>query len=448
MFKKFHAILCLAWCWAFVLAVAKSNNDEVETDSRTTPSSCPAAKPRIVRPGTKLSDEARFPLTLEGDCQQVLAAPEVHVTVDGGDVVWTEGPLVRRSGGRESNEAAAVAGSSVVYFSDTIRAVIYRLSPEKVDGPRLEVWATHAGGIDPALHEHRHVAEPGSNGLATDAADPAFVVIAQHGLRRVVRCRLDDHPPGAPLSECPDLQIVADSFRGAEADNDRGYVAKKFNSPNDVAVSSRDGSVWFTDPIYGLLEKERFCDEFRCDDGGSYLDRKSELGWQGVYRVDRTAQDVKLITKLHRRPNGLTFSPDGSTLWVADSTVSTPSWTAYDMEARKAGLGDSKASFVLNPATLGTTLGHGDGLPRLTGTEGASDGFKVDERGRLWASVPNGVAVLDPVGRRAICQILLGVNTSNVAFGKDGDVWLTGKGGVWKVKRRVEYGRSCILIES
>ena len=51
--------------------------------------------------------------------------------------------------------------------------------------------------------------------------------------------------------------------------------------------------------------------------------------------------------------------------------------------------------------------------------------------------MPNGVAVLDPVGRRAICQILLGVNTSNVAFGKDGDVWLTGKNGVWKMKRRV-----------
>jgi sugar lactone lactonase YvrE len=64
-----------------------------------------------------------------------------------------------------------------------------------------------------------------------------------------------------------------------------------------------------------------------------------------------------------------------------------------------------------------------------------SDGFKFDEQGYLWTSIPNGFAVIDTTKHEVICQILLGVNTSNLAFGTNGDVWLTGKAGVWKITR-------------
>ena len=66
-----------------------------------------------------------------------------------------------------------------------------------------------------------------------------------------------------------------------------------------------------------------------------------------------------------------------------------------------------------------------------------SDGFKIDESGYIWASIPNGLAVIDSNNRKVICQILLGVNTSNLAFGRNGDVWITGKDGVWKMTRKI-----------
>ena len=67
---------------------------------------------------------------------------------------------------------------------------------------------------------------------------------------------------------------------------------------------------------------------------------------------------------------------------------------------------------------------------------GLSDGFKIDERGYIWTSIPKGFAVIDPGKREVVCQILLGTNTANVALGRNGDVWLTGLNGVWKLTRR------------
>lgn len=213
--------------------------------------------------------------------------------------------------------------------------------------------------------------------MATDELDPRFVVINQHGLRRVIKCRLDDHDQGSPLSECPDLQVVADSFIGNQ------NQALKFNSPNDIVVHPHDGSIWFTDPIYGLLEKNRFCDEWSCK-SQSYLDEKSEIGWKGVYRVDRQTKAVDLVAKYHRRPNGLAFTPDTKTLWVSDSTIGNPSLTAYDVnnddthpDKDNPSYISKKAKASLSPATLGTALGTADDLPLLVGGEGKNMWFDI-----------------------------------------------------------------------
>lgn len=69
---------------------------------------------------------------------------------------------------------------------------------------------------------------------------------------------------------------------------------------------------------------------------------------------------------------------------------------------------------------------------------GLSDGIKIDENGYLWTSIPNGFAVIDTSNRKVICQILTGINSANLAFGANGDVWLTGFGGVWKLKRKMK----------
>ena len=173
---------------------------------------------------------------------------------------------------------------------------------------------------------------------------------------------------------------------------------------------------------------------------------------------------------MHRRPNGLAFTPNLQQLWVADSTIRNPSWTAYDIRggrsdpASYSSYAGSKAAVVLNSATLGVVLGRTDGAAHLTGGEGKkdptiiihvllrtkllgfcwiqctslfliachllssfvflglSDGFKIDERGYIWTSIPNGFAVIDPGKREVVCQILLGTNTANIAFGRNGDV--------------------------
>ena len=317
---------------------------------------------RVVQAGSKVDASARFPLSFLGDWQKVLVAPDVSVMTTGKDLIFTEGPLVRED---QDN-----AGGFVLYVSDNNLNNIYRLS----EGKGLEVWATQSGGIDHTEQEHQNVAEPGSNGMATDELDPRFVVINQHGLRRVVKCRLDDHNPGAPLAECPDLRVIADAFV------DEQKQRLRFNSPNDVVVHPHDGSVWFTDPPYGLLEKDRFCDEWSCANR-SYLDEKSEIGWNGIYRVDRGTNAVDLVARHHHRPNGLAFSPDAKTLWVCDSTIYNPSLTAYDVNDDKYDDDDNdnngsfsylgrQAKAVLNPATLGTELGTANDLPSLTGVEG------------------------------------------------------------------------------
>lgn len=195
-------------------------------------------------------------------------------------------------------------------------------------------------------------------------------------------------------------------------------------------------------PIYGLLERGRFCDEWLGN--SSYLEERSHaerpFGVKGVCRLARAvgAQPV-LATAYHRRPNGLAFSPDGRQLWVADSSIGAFSWTACPLTSDPdKPLG--QASQVLTPAALGCALGVPRGQKALKGGEGLSGGFKVDERGWLWTSMPSGFAVIDPAGTggapRVVCEIALGVNTSNVAFGGDGDVWLAGKGVVWRIRRR------------
>ena len=68
---------------------------------------------------------------------------------------------------------------------------------------------------------------------------------------------------------------------------------------------------------------------------------------------------------------------------------------------------------------------------------GLSDGFKIDEAGRLWASVPGGVAVIDPEAKKVVASVAFGTNISNLRFGEDGDCFVTGLGHVWRMKRKV-----------
>ena len=155
------------------------------------------------------------------------------------------------------------------------------------------------------------------------------------------------------------------------------YDGKKLNSPNDVVYDDQ-GRLWFTDPPYGLP--------------GTFKDPAKELPFQGVYRLDKQGSDkpgaaragaLALATRELEAPNGLAFSPDFKTLYVANSQAHASIWKAYTVKA-DGSLTDARVFFD-------ATRYYKDG-------SGVPDGLKVDVHGNVFATGPGGVLVLSPEG--------------------------------------------------
>lgn len=173
-------------------------------------------------------------------------------------------------------------------------------------------------------------------------------------------------------------EVLADNFNG-----------KRLNSPNDVVVKS-DGSIWFTDPTYGIDS------DYEGDKSAS------EIGSSDVYRIDADGSMAAVITDMVQ-PNGLAFSPDESVLYVADTGVS---------HVGKDCPPDIRA-YSLSPD--GTAVG-GDYTTFATCSEGVFDGFRVDRRGNLWCSAGDGVHCFDPDGT-LLGKIHIPEVVANVEFG-------------------------------
>jgi gluconolactonase len=200
-------------------------------------------------------------------------------------------------------------------------------------------------------------------------------VSCQHLHRRVVRYEQDG-------SET----VLADSYQG-----------KPLNGPNDVVVNPRDGAIWFTDPGYGL---------------NHYEGKPGELTQkESVYRIDAGSGRIARVTDDVFKPNGLCFSPDYRTLYVADTGAS------HYPEAPRAVL----AWNVVDNATLARAREFTS--TRMDGFDGGGlDGIRADIDGNIWAGAGwagegyDGVHVFAPDGDR-IGQILLPEICSNVCFG-------------------------------
>jgi gluconolactonase len=260
------------------------------------------------------------------------------------DLLWSEGPLWD-------------ARTKALLFSDIPRNVVMRWNGEKGVSRFLE----NSGYTGATPFTGR---EPGSNGLTFDLQ--GRLTLRQHGDRRVSR----REPDGTMVA-------VATTFEG-----------KKLNSPNDLVFDAH-GALYFTDPPYGLP--------------GTFTDPTKELPYQGVFRVAKDGK-ITLLTKELEAPNGLAFSPDYKTLYVANSRTSAPLWMAYDVKA-DGSLGKGRVF-----ADSSKYYKEGDGVP---------DGMKVDVKGNVFATGPGGVLVYSPDGT-LLGRILTGVPTSNVAFGEDG----------------------------
>lgn len=176
---------------------------------------------------------------------------------------------------------------------------------------------------------------------------------AEHGARRISRTEKDGS-----------VSTVVDSFE-----------TKKLNSPNDVVVKG-DGTIWFTDPDYGLAG------------------RPGEIGGNYVYRYDPGTKKLSAVVKDFDKPNGLCFSPDERKLYVADS-------------------GKPRHIRVFPVAPDGTV---GEGSVFAVIDKGGPDGIRCDEGGRVWSSSGDGAQVFSADGK-LLLRILLPESATNLAFG-------------------------------
>ena len=272
-----------------------------------------------------------------------LVAPDARPEVLARGYKWSEGPVW--TGG-------------AVLFSDVPNNVIWRW--HESEGVREFLRPSGYTGSVP------RGGEPGSNGLAVDGAGRLYM--CQHGDRRIARLAPDGKS----------FETVADRYDG-----------KRFNSPNDLVVRP-NGDVYFSDPIYGLVGHEK--------------DPAREIPWSGVYRA-RAGGGVDLLDKTLTYPNGLAFSPDGKTLYVAVSDPARAIWMAYDV----GGDGGVSNGRVFFDATSFVKAGK-KGLP---------DGMKIDVAGNLFATGPGGVFVFSAAGKH-LGTIVTGEPTANCAFGDDG----------------------------
>jgi gluconolactonase len=286
---------------------------------------------------------------------------------------WTEGPVWTREG---SLLFAEIPANNIIRW---------------VPGQGASVFLHPSGykGSEPFKGS-----EPGSNGMTLDA--DGRLSVAGHAGRTV--WRMESVDPTAKIT------VLADSYQG-----------KKLNSPNDLVYKS-DGSLYFTDPPYGLPTQ-----------GDN--DPQKELQVNGVYRIPGARQQkpgappdrdkLQLVIKDLARPNGLAFSPDERFLYVAES--GKRQWMRYRVQA--------DGSVTDGALFLDASADPADGGP---------DGLRVDKEGNIYGSGPGGVWIISPEGKH-IGTIKVPERVSNVAWG-DGDgvtLYITASTSVFRIKLKI-----------
>jgi len=263
-----------------------------------------------------------------------LMASEHNAEKVAGNFQFTEGPVW-----------VPVRGE--VIFSDIPANKLYRFK-----GGKAEVFRDPSGN---------------ANGNTLDRL--GRLVTCEHGNRRVSRTELD----GAVVT-------LADRYEG-----------KRLNSPNDVVVKS-DGSIYFTDPPYGVKPSLR------------------ELDFQGVYRISSDGKSLTLLARDFNKPNGLCFSPDEKSLYIADT--------------------DEKHVRVFDIA-----VGGGITNSRVFCSLDGPDGMRVDADGNLYVTVMTGIEVFDKNGKLT-GKINLPERPANLCFGdSDGQsLFITAKTSLYRVR--------------
>jgi gluconolactonase len=266
---------------------------------------------------------------------------------------WTEGPLWL-----PSNQLifAEIPSDSIRTWTPASSTVAVYLQPSGYQGT-----APYNGP------------EPGSNAMTLDPS--GRLTVAGHAQRDV--WRFEDLDPHAQIT------VLADTYQG-----------KLLNSPNDLVYRS-DGSLYFTDPPYGLRQQND-------------ADPAKQLPFSGVYRIPAAAsqqpgappdsQHLQLLIKDLPRPNGIAFSPDEKYLYV-DNSEPQMFWMRYTVNP------DGSLSHPKLFAEAGTYAKHG-----------APDGMKVDQKGNIYSAGPGGIWIFSPAGKH-LATIAVPETVGNLAWG-------------------------------
>jgi gluconolactonase len=325
--------------------------------------------------GTAMSEDP-VPLKVDRMERGIDAIVPVDATIErvATGFTWVEGPIWIRSG--------------YLMFADITSNSIRKVTPDGV----VSIFMQPSGYKGTAPYGGK---EPGSNGMTLDQA--GRLTVAGHAQRDVYRFETMD-PKGQ-------VTVLADLYQG-----------KKLNSPNDLVYKS-DGSLYFTDPPYGLPTQ---------GDG----DPIKELQVNGVYRIPNADDQkpgeapargqVQLVAKDLPRPNGIAFSPDEKYLYV-DNSGEKKVWMRYEVE-KNGMLSHGK---VFYDASSDTRLG-------------GPDGMKVDQLGNVYSTGPGGVWIFSPQGK-ALGVILTPERASNVCWGglDRKTLYITASSSIYRVVLKV-----------
>jgi gluconolactonase len=272
-----------------------------------------------------------------------LIPADAKIEVLGSGMMWSEGPVWVKDG-------------SYLLFSDIPRNSVMKWT--ETEGLSLFLKPSGYTGLGD------YSKEPGSNALVIDAE--GRLTSCEHGDRRI-----------SVLTKGGGKRTLVDNYQG-----------KRLNSPNDLVFKS-NGDLYFTDPPYGLPKQAD--------------DPSREMDYCGVFRLSKTGL-VTLLTKEMTRPNGLAFSPDEKTLYVANSDPQRAIWMAFPVNA---------------DGTLGQGRVFADVTSMVKDHPGLPDGMKIDRAGNLFATGPGGIHVFSPDGKR-LGRIDTSQRTSNCNWGGDG----------------------------
>lgn len=253
-----------------------------------------------------------------------------------------------------------------------------RLIFSEVNGNKLHQW-TADKGLEVFLEPSGYT---GGNVFDNDGN----IISCQGGARQIVR-----------ISPDKTMEVLVSEFEG-----------EKFNSPNDVVVKS-DGTIWFTDPDYGLLAVY-----------GEKVNDYKELDSFHIFRYDPNTKEVVSLDSTLSKPNGLVFSRDESQLYVGNSEEGDRKLIVFDISDQNT-LSNKKVLSGIESSTWGI------------------DGLKMDIEGNLYAACGDGVNVFTPDGK-LVGKIKTSFEVTNLCFGGNDNktLFFTGHSGLYSIQLSIQ----------